>query len=521
MANVPPPVPPPPTAPVITPTSPDQSPPRHTLNRPNLRDLLRQAYRDFVGKDVQQTTTYSYVWSADQAGHVMLGFVPTFFLYWIGVQLDWKFDRPWATGGAGILWSAIWVLLAWTVLELFDFFQSARMIQKSKGYFRGNYLNLAWNVITALYYFSLGAVLLAVLASGLPDGGAAGLGELGPIPWAVGLLESRLGLSGWWAAFLLAVLFLAVIPLLIARWWLRRKIIFQQAGLPYLYRLPNYDGQFKVHHDEEEKKKVVAFINAMRARPKDKYRTEPGATDRRHLIVCGPPNSGKTSLAVGIGTEFAFVGGIGRYVTMSNLVQHIASRVAAESRGEAAPPQGSLPSDRTGYADPTEHEFNDGRILWQWPSVDLLVIDDVIELLLPVRREIERELDEGKLHGEVEKLVLKDEKLVADLGGRERAVELVARFLPPLQQRLKELAQPEVVARLVADMFREVIGHVRQIPRVVWVLGDMILPHLFEDFIRDLFGFRKSDAPDFRKGVDHPERLMVVELEPPQSKNGG
>ena len=33
----------------------------------------------------------------------------------------------------------------------------------------------------------------------------------------------------------------------------------------------------------------------------------------RHLLITGPLRSGKTSLAVGIGTEFAFALGIGRY----------------------------------------------------------------------------------------------------------------------------------------------------------------------------------------------------------------
>ena len=69
------------------PTSGPGSPGRTPLERPGIRDIAAQSFRDFVGKDVQQTTTYTYVWSADQAGHFMLGFAPTFVVHWIALVL--------------------------------------------------------------------------------------------------------------------------------------------------------------------------------------------------------------------------------------------------------------------------------------------------------------------------------------------------------------------------------------------------------------------------------------------------
>ena len=45
----------------------------------------------------------------------------------------------------------------------------------------------------------------------------------------------------------------------------------------------------------------------------------------RHILITGPLGAGKTSLATGIGTEFAFALGIGRYMSAIDLVQTVAS----------------------------------------------------------------------------------------------------------------------------------------------------------------------------------------------------
>jgi DNA replication protein DnaC len=75
----------------------------------------------------------------------------------------------------------------------------------------------------------------------------------------------------------------------------------------------------------------------------------------RHLLITGPLGCGKTSLAVGIGTEFAFALGIGRYLTAAKLVQ-----LVADGRRPAR-----------------EMDYDDGRILWPWRQCDLLIIDVV------------------------------------------------------------------------------------------------------------------------------------------------
>jgi hypothetical protein len=74
-----------------------------------------------------------------------------------------------------------------------------------------------------------------------------------------------------------------------------------------------------------------------------------------HFIVAGGVDSGNSSLAVGVGTEFAFRMGIGRYTTLVKLLE------SAQRCGKRA----------------IEREFDDGRILWPWQTSELLIIDDV------------------------------------------------------------------------------------------------------------------------------------------------
>ena len=470
---------------------------RKALKRPSLAVILGQAFRDFVGKDVQQTTTYSYVWSADQGGHFMLGFVPTFVLYWACVLVHETFHVTLYAGEYGMLYTAAVVMTAWTALELYDLYDSISKIRRSTGYFVANTLNLIWNVVTALFYFSLGAFVASMSAFGPGHALAAFVG-----------------------------LFFVQVPM--AMWWLRIKIIFQQAGLPYLYRLPNYDGRFDVGdtrvaptRTDPAVQQVVTFINGMRERPANVMKTDTSEpVTRRHLIVSGPRNSGKTSLGVGIGTEYAFNGGIGRYITMSELAQIVGTRAAQGMSPAAAAgwapswplwhPHGSLPSQRGRTAAPDDNEFNDGRILWRWASVDLLIIDDVVELLLPARRALESRLQGDGFRQEVEAEVFQNHKHLVDLlGGPDRAKKILDETIGEIQSRLQVLASPEVVAKYVAESFTEVLGVIKKIPRVVWVLGDMILPNLFESFIRKEFDFSGDKAGN----------LLALKLLPPQAKD--
>jgi hypothetical protein len=288
-----------------------------------VRKVLAQVKHDLFGtKDVQDAITATYVWMADQLGHITLGLGPTMVLCWAATLL-WP-------GAADSRWRyLIFVLIGlvlfaiWVYKELQDLRETEKRAGKT---FPFDSADVIWNIKTALLYIGIGGLAaIAVFIS-----------------WKL----------------LVLVLVLALWPgLTVAYWWLRRKLAFQQANLPYLYRLANFPSPLEQALVDE----VVEFANLQNRRVwlssvligRDPViRSEPKL---RHLLIAGPLGAGKTSLCVGIGTEFAFALGRGRYVSAAKLVQ----LVVDDQNHPGAP------------------DFDDGRILWHWKDSDLLLVDDV------------------------------------------------------------------------------------------------------------------------------------------------
>lgn len=301
----------------IAPEKKPAAPPKPKLPGPYY--VACQAKRDWFGKDVQETPTVSYVWTADQFGHFGLGFQITFLLVWIAAAVGGAIGTQhpglaaWLLNPAVAMWFALGNIMVWVVKEVFDYLRERRKATDAKSVFAFNQLEIIWNVITAVFYIALGAIVV----------GFAGLRPIWGVYAVLGVFLPAMG---------------------VALWWLRRKITFQQAGLSYLYRLATFPN--------EVPRETAEFIVDL-SKP---YRMngEEFATSK-HLVISGPVESGKSSLAIGIGTEFAFRMGVGRYITLIQLLQ------AAILHGDAG----------------KTTVFDDGRILWPWENSDLLIVDDV------------------------------------------------------------------------------------------------------------------------------------------------
>jgi hypothetical protein len=293
------------------------------------RRVFTQVAHDLYGtKDVQDAITASYVWMADQIGHISLGLLPTLLFGWIwrlicdGLGLG----EGWAIAGCVAI--ALAIFAYWIKKERQDFVDTrARAVKR----FLFDSADITWNVKTALLYFGIG--------------GALALGAL--IHWILLIVALILSL---WPAYRVAF------------WWLRRKLAFQQAGLPYLYRLTNFAG---VIGDAEVE--AVSGLCDLKNKPVVLWKVlfgrdvieKAAPVTVQHFLITGPLRSGKTSLAVGIGTEFAFALGIGRYLTAAKLMEL-----------------------KTGPKDDTktvasEMDYDDGRVLWPLAECDLLIVDDV------------------------------------------------------------------------------------------------------------------------------------------------
>jgi hypothetical protein len=305
------------------------------------RRVVATVSHDLFGtKDVQDVVTASYVWVNDQFGHIALGLLPTMLACWIWRLLlaGWidpagKLGPWWHTGVCVGL--AIVVLAVWAKKEYDDYVVTEKRAGKD---FPFDKYDIVWNIHTALVYFAIG-------------------GALGLTPFVLHPL---------WLPVVFAV---ACAPaFLVGFWWLRRKLAYQQAGLPYLYRLANFCGVI-----DEPSCAAVAGIANLADRPVNLWDlcfhadTVPQNDPKvRHILIAGPLGAGKTSLAVGIGTEFAFGLGIGRYLSVSKLMELI----------DAPQPGGQ----------DNAVDYDDGRVLWPWRQCDLLIVDDV-DSGLPVSTE--------------------------------------------------------------------------------------------------------------------------------------
>jgi hypothetical protein len=276
-------------------------------------ELLKQFKADVYGKEVQSAATYSYMWMADQMGHVCLGIlvnqIATF-----GARQLWPYFGLHRFAEAAGLVIAIAIVAAW---EASTFFSSER---SATGLFPLGRKLLRDNAIIATAYMALGALV--------------GFGFHIGIPWTD-------------IAFIIACTFVAI---WLAPGWLRQKIIWQKAALPYLSRLADMEPTM----GQQAAKALQALLDAG-APPKVKP---------TQVVIGGPVGAGRTRLAAGIGTEFAFKKVKARYLSIQSLLE-FASAVQ--------PPE--FPDD------PGPVNVN----YWPWSESQVIIIDDVGPLIAPQR----------------------------------------------------------------------------------------------------------------------------------------
>ena len=270
------------------------------------KDILTQVGRDLFDKEVQSAATYSYLWIADQMGHLGLGLVVAFALSWIVAllhgmfawfgfpQLDPWLDHPWP-------------LIVGCVLVAYWEFNAFRAYNAlATGLFPPDTAMLAQNAVVAADYMVLGV--------------AAGFAWMHGTLWQVGVTLAAV-----------------IVAVALAPPWLRQKIVWQKAGLPFLFRLCD----FLPTIDKSAAEKLQSFIDT-RAR---------ADTTGPVVVIYGPLGAGKTSLVCGIGTECAFDGSKVRYVTFDKLAQ-----MAFADRDDPGP---------------------DNIVYWPWTESEVLLIDDV------------------------------------------------------------------------------------------------------------------------------------------------
>lgn len=266
-----------------------------------LSAVFAQIGRDLFDKEVQSAATYSYLWIADQMGHIGLGLVIVFALTWLAVPIGLSDSLDgWLPAIVGVLVVCVWEIKAyasfagdWTKLFPLD-----RRL-------------LALNAGTAALYMVIGVVL----------------GFYWQKPPAIAAL---------------ATVVAALLAVALGMPWLRQKIVWQKAGLPFLFRLANAYPSIAL---ESARRLQDLLDRYLRCPPAERAACGP------IVILTGGLHAGKTSLACGIGTECAFQKTKVRYTTFDKLAQMMA-----------------VPADDLG---PRNINY------WPWTESEVLIIDDV------------------------------------------------------------------------------------------------------------------------------------------------
>jgi len=341
----------------------ESSSPAGTSNHPqspyiSYRQLWKQFKADVYGKEVQSAATYSYMWMADQMGHVCVGILVNQLLT---VAARWLWERLGWHGFAEVagLVATVVIVAAWEA-------STVRADERNaKALFPLGRELLRDNAVIATLYMALGA--------------AVGFGFHIGLPWSdVAVIGACTFIAIW-----------------LAPRWLRQKIIWQKAGLPYLSRLADMEPT------------MGAEAAKMLQRMLDKG--APPHVDPCQVVIGGPVGSGRTQLATGIGTEFAFKNVKTRYISIQSLLEFASA---------ATPPD--FPDD------PGPINVN----YWPWSEAQVIIIDDVGPLIAPQKGQQEDVLAHFRA-------ILRDElKPVAAILAKCHTIWVIGDLFPPNRSQL-------------------------------------------------------------------------------------
>ena len=274
--------------------------------------LFMQFKADVFGKEVQDATTYSYTWLADQVGHVCLGLLLNFLLTMIAKLL----------GFAGLVADLIGMVAAIAATSFWEFRAYRNSVSKATGLFPLGKKLLRANAIIASVYMALGSIagLLAIR----------------------GALAMAAHETPWWG--IVGLLVVIAVGVVLAPDWLRQKIIWQKAALPYLSRLAEAPKTFANNEDARLLQRLIS--------KKDGPPDGPGS----QVVITGRIGSGRTSFAAGIGTEFAFKRAKVRYVGFDALLEFAV---------------GSSPEKYLNDPGPWNIDY------WPWSESQVVIIDNI------------------------------------------------------------------------------------------------------------------------------------------------
>jgi len=238
------------------------------------------------GSDVYEDYTAVYTWQSNQMAHAMMGFAGTTLLAHAIVTLE------------GSAW---WALAFAVIPALKDLTDYAVDLTRAGPIFPttdAHRAEMRADGLTDNLFWIIGTLLAAMIA--------VSAGAKGPAFYVLALVALAAPVAGILGP---------------GRRWRARKLRFDEAGLPFFFRLPNFTGNpvraTEVAADAADAGAEGGRADAVRAVEAVTYGQD-GAAD--HLIVSGPPRCRKTTLAAAIGSGLT-VRGVGvRYLSQAALI---------------------------------------------------------------------------------------------------------------------------------------------------------------------------------------------------------
>lgn len=262
-----------------------------------LKEYGTQFKNDLWCKEAVTGYTYSYTWMANQLGHFALGYVPALLIISVVHAIF-----------CASYWFAFIALFPSVLMffkELSDVNNEKKLFKISKGAIPLDIKNVWLNALTATWFTFVGSVIASTT-----------------------YLSILAGANFVWLP-IVSLVIMGIPSLFIGLYWISKKICFQRSNLPFMYRLSYFP-----HNKVDNIDKILSFLN--------------GETNK--ITIVGPPRSGKTDLAVAIGTELAATkqkvryGDIFEFLEDKGLDERINIHVA--------------------------------RLLWSWEESDVWIIDD-------------------------------------------------------------------------------------------------------------------------------------------------
>jgi hypothetical protein len=348
---------------------------RDTRDPRSLRDLWSEVGNQVTGSDIESGYSYVYSWLANQFGHFMIGFAGTILVGWLfigavglfsGVDYLWRW--PWAGTAVAVGWFVIWVLKEWLV----DVASALRDLHFAERQRQALLRNAPGNVKRPEYTLPKASdwkdVLVALREQYITRPKRASLAEwfkydvvrdsqmdiwcyLAGMLTALAMyaapgLATKWGapaLTGWMPLLTLVAVLIALAHL--SKDWLWANIAFDRAQLPFVSRFV-----LNARPPEDEiRREALAFATRRDNRP-------------GHLVIFGPPKSGRTTTAVALGVEALLQTLPPRdvvvYTTLCKLLDRVAEEQMALSTSDPSGPPGKRP-------------------VWPPAVAELLIVDDV------------------------------------------------------------------------------------------------------------------------------------------------